>query len=157
MSKSSFMGFLAILIITIIGVSIYYGVSGVKNMSTPKDTDDDSTITVPEQSDGEETNDMDVNLDSYTFTNEYGDDTKEVTIKAIKCDRLSGFSGAPSNVFYIDGDYKLHYLELANLEDKVLATNIVDFKVVDDGIIAYYEKTYSKVEDSNFVTYNRKD
>ena len=157
MNKESFLAFLGVLILVIVGVSIYYMTSGIKtakldNTVTENTVINNDVTTTEEDEDIEYGNSS---LEEYTFKDEYGSGEKEVTIKAKKCDRLQGFTGSGSNVFYIDWEDKLHYLELANLEYKVIATNIVDFEITDDGITAYYNNTYSKVEDNNYVTYKK--
>lgn len=158
MNKESFLTFLGILILVIVGVSIYYMTSGIKaakvNNTTPENTvvTNDTTTTTEENEDIEYGNSS---LEEYTFKDEYGSGEKSVTIKAKKCDRLQGFTGAGSNVFYIDWEDKLHYLELGHLKDTVIATNIVDFEITDEGITAYYNDTYSKVEENNYVTYKK--
>ena len=158
MNKSSFLGFLGILVLVILGVSIYYMTSGVKNIEMDNDTTSNSIVNNGVNNDTDEDEDIEygADLQEYTFKNEYGSGDKEVTVKAKKCESLKGFAGAASNVYYIDWDNKLHYLELAYLEDKVLATNIVDFEVNDEGIVAYYVDDFAKVTDNDYVVYKKK-
>lgn len=92
-------------------------------------------------------------LNSYTLTNTFGDGEKTKTVKAYTLTTLSGFAGATSNVFYIDEDYNLHYLELANLDDKIIATNIKDLKLIDDELVAYKSDNTEIKEDNQFVNY----
>ena len=159
MNKESFLAFLGVLILVILGVSIHYMTIGIKDARMEKTTPGNTIVNNNNQTtETEEDEDIEYgnsSLQEYTFKDEYGSGEKEVTVKAKKCATLSGFTGASSNVFYIDWEDKLHHLELSYLEDKVIATNINDFEVTDDGLIAYYKDTYSEVENNSYVKYKK--
>lgn len=92
-------------------------------------------------------------LEEHTFKNTFGDNSKSVTINAYDVKTLSGFAGATSNVYYIDKDYNLHYLELANLTDTILATDIKKLNLTDDTLTAYKNSDTKILKENDYITY----
>ena len=158
MNKTTFLALLSIFVVALFVVGLVYN-NGAKDViedsSSAKIEDNESInpasggteedIDVPEQGDVQE----------YTFTNEYGDGEKSIKIEAKKTVRLSGFSGANSNVYYIDIDNNLYHLELANLTKKKLATNIKNIESEYENIIAYFNTSYEIINDDDYVVYKK--
>lgn len=92
----------------------------------------------------------------YSFSNIYGDNTKNIKIKATKLLSLSGFAGAKNHVFYLDKNNDLYYLELTNLTTKNVAKNINDIILTDEGIDAIYHNNYTELIDNDYVDYERR-
>lgn len=87
----------------------------------------------------------------YSFSNDFGDGNKTITIKASKCLQLGGFAGASNNVYYLK-DGNLYFMTLVNFETKLLATNISDISLKEVVIATTTEKTM-KIEDNQYVQY----
>ena len=160
MSKWTFTLFLAILIIIIIIGTIVYRRDNVEKLT---ELHDDNNIVETNNNEEvvEETvtgtnNNSKSDVQEYTYTNEFGDNTKKITIKAKQTISLEGFAGASSNVYYIGEDNKLYYLELSNLTTTPIATNI-DHLEQDGNIIAYYNEPYEVLNNSQYVTYEKND
>ena len=105
---------------------------------------DDGTSTTRIESQGRKT---------YTFRNEYGNNDKEIKIEADYIERLSGFSGATNNVYYVK-DNTLYYLELKDLNNVILATGVIGITKSDtSGIYAFCNKQFDRKADNEYVTY----
>ena len=160
MSKWTFTVFLTILIIIIIIGTIVYRKDNVERLT---ELHDDNNIVETNNNEEivEETitgydNNTKNNVQEYTYTNEFGDNTKKITIKAKQVIALEGFAGASSNVYYIGEDNKLYYLELSNLTTTPVATNI-DHLEQDGKIIAYYNEPHEIINNSQYVVYEKND
>lgn len=92
-------------------------------------------------------------IKSYEFANEFGDGEKDTKVDAKDVISLSGFAGASSNVYYIDSDNTLHYLELVNLTDTKIATNIKSIKLEDEELIAYKSDDTKVLKENEYVEY----
>ena len=159
MNKTTFLALLSIFVVALFVVGIVYnnGAKDVIEDSAGANIEDKGSINPA--SGGAEEEDIDVpeqnDVQEYTFTNEYGDGEKSVKIEAKKTVRLSGFSGANSNVYYIDIDNNLYHLELANLTKKKLATNIKNIESEYENIIAYFNTSYEIISDDDYVVYKK--
>lgn len=92
--------------------------------------------------------------EKYTFTNEYGDGTKNIEIEANELEIASGYSGASSNVYYVK-DNELFHLELSNLSIEKLATGIKSIEKGLDGITARTQDNYNVLIDDTYITYEK--
>lgn len=171
MSKQTFLGFIIVFIIIIVVVSIYYKFDAKEAIEpdfeneivtnsplisdTPVVTEDNSSSdnSSDNNSNGTDSDVNTISTNTYTFTNEFGSGDKTTTVKAIQVEKLSGFSGASNNVFYIDGRYDLYYLELTNLVKTKLASNVNHFDVRDGRVTAYFKRPHDVYEENRFVTY----
>ena len=144
MNKTTFLALLSIFVVALFVVGLVYN-NGAKDVIEDSSSAKIEDTDVPEQGDVQE----------YTFTNEYGDGEKSIKIEAKKTVRLSGFSGANSNVYYIDIDNNLYHLELANLTKKKLATNIKNIESEYENIIAYFNTSYEIINDDDYVVYKK--
>jgi hypothetical protein len=163
MSKSTFTAFLTLLIILIVGVSAWYIIDNYSRYT--KHVEEQEEVLKEEQKEEAEeefntvVEDAGVikSVNEYQFKDEFGSGQKMITIKAIECDRLSGFTGASSNVYCVTGNKELIHLELVNLTNKVVATNIDMMEVNSNGVLAYYKGNYSAKVEDGYVTYVEKD
>ena len=163
MSKQTFIGFMVAFLVVIITVSLYYNLSAKDNIKPQYDEDtsvvtptNDTSVVSPDQESSEveeEEEDVNTNTNTYTYTNEFGSGDKTTTVNAIQAEKLSGFSGASNNVFYIDGKYDLYYLELTNLTKTKLASNVNHFDNKGGQITAYYKNPHDVYEENNYVVY----
>ncbi len=167
MSKHSFMGFIITFFVIIIVVSLYYNFSAKdtvepdfgNDMVTPTVTDTVEPTETPSSegnSSSENTNsesNVNTNTSTYTYTNEFGSGDKTTTVSAIQAEKLSGFSGASNNVYYIDGKYDLYYLELTNLVKTKLASNVDHMDNKGGQITAYYKHPHDVYEENSHVVY----
>jgi hypothetical protein len=173
LTKQTFLGFIIVFVIIIVVVSVYYKFDAKEAIepdfeneivtnsplisSTPAVTEDNSSSNNSSDNNSNSNDtDSDVNTistNTYTFTNEFGSGDKTTTVKAIQVEKLSGFSGASNNVFYIDGRYDLYYLELTNLVKTKLASNVNHFDVRDGKVTAYFKRPHDVYEENRFVTY----
>ena len=158
MNKWTFTLFLTVLIIIIIIGTIVYRRDNVEKLTK---LNDDSNIVetntneeVVEEKVTGTNNNTKSDVQEYTYTNEFGDNTKKITIKAKQVIALEGFSGASSNVYYIGEDNKLYYLELSNLTTTPIATNI-DHLEQEEKIIAYYNEPHEVLNNSQYVIYEK--
>ncbi|MBQ6539052.1 MAG: hypothetical protein IJL76_02110 [Bacilli bacterium] len=164
MSKHSFIGFIVAFFVIIIVISLYYNLSAKDNVkpdfendivtptvtNTPTPTDNSSSESSESTNNNSNENS---NTNTYTYTNEFGSGDKTTTVSAIQSEQLSGFSGASNNVYYIDGNYDLYYLELTNLVKTKLASN-VDHLINKGGqITAYYKHPHDVYEENSHVVY----
>ncbi len=157
MSKTTFATFLTLLIIVLVGVSAWYIVDNYAKFT--KGIDDEEEVIYNNENSDEDVNNVveDVGItrtvNDFQFKDEYGSGQKLITIKAVECERLSGFAGAGSHVYCVTGNKELIHLELVGLTQQVVATNIDRIEVNGNGVLAYYTTAYnSKIED-NYVTY----
>lgn len=165
MSKHSFLGFIITFIVIIVVISLYYNFSA-KDSVEP--TFDDTVVTSEPQvtNSSEPTDDSssstannEVNENSgaptntFTYTNEFGSGDKTTTVNAVQAEKLSGFSGASNNVFYIDGKNDLYYLELTNLVKTKLASNVDHFEQKGGQVTAYFKRPHDVYEENRYVTY----
>ena len=158
MNKTTFLALLSIFVVALFVVGLVYnnGAKDVIEDSSSAKIEDNGSIN-PASGGAEEDTDVPEQGDvqEYTFTNEYGDGEKSIKIEAKKTVRLSGFSGANSNVYYIDIDNNLYHLELANLTKKKLATNIKNIESEYEHIIAYFNTSYEIINDDDYVVYKK--
>lgn len=158
MNKTTFLALLSIFVVALFVVGLVYnnGAKDVIEDSSSAKIEDNGSIS-PASGGAEEDTDVPEQGDvqEYTFTNEYGDGEKSIKIEAKKTVRLSGFSGANSNVYYIDIDNNLYHLELANLTKKKLATNIKNIESEYENIIAYFNTSYEIINDDDYVVYKK--
>jgi hypothetical protein len=169
MSKYTFIFFIIVFIVIICSVSVYYNF-GAKNVvdtdltneiiATPVPTNDINNDytgrdvnTNSNNTNNSNNKKNDVNTNTYTYTNEFGSGDKTTTVKAKQVEQLSGFSGASNNVFYIDANNDLYYLELTNLVKTKLASNVNHMDNNDGRITAYFEHPHDVYEENKFVTY----
>lgn len=123
-------------------------VKSKKKESTPvKEDNKDKTTS------SEETKNNKLSTKEYTYKNDFGDGTKKVTINAYQVEALSGFAGASSNVYYIDEDGTLHYLELVNLTDTKLATNIEKLEADKEELYAYKTSNTKILKGDDNISY----
>ena len=158
MNKTTFLALLSIFVVALFVVGLVYnnGAKDVIEDSSSAKIEDNGSIN-PASGGAEEDTDVPEQGDvqEYTFTNEYGDGEKSIKLEAKKTVRLSGFSGANSNVYYIDIDNNLYHLELANLTKKKLATNIKNIESEYENIIAYFNTSYEIINDDDYVVYKK--
>ncbi len=160
MNKWTFAIFLGILLIIILIGTIIYRKDNVEELT---ELHDDNTIVetntneeVKEETVSGSNNKTKNDVQDYTFTNEFGDNSKKVTFKAKQVVTLEGFSGASSNVYYIGEDNRLYYLELANLTTTPIATNI-DHIEQKEKIVAYYNEPHEVLNNSQYVIYEKNE
>lgn len=166
MSKHAFIGFIIAFIIIIFTISMYYSFKGkevvdgevesdtpvVSETISPSGDSNNSTTNNNKTTNDENDDVVTSNVESYTYTNEFGSGDKTTTISAIKVIQLSGFSGASNFVFYIDGRYDLYYLELTNLVKTKLASNVRNISG-RDSVIAQYKRPHDVYSENKYVTY----
>lgn len=167
MSKHAFIGFIIAFLVIIFTVSMYYSFRGKDVVDGDVESDIDNTPVISEtvtpsgdrnnntnNSNSKTTtnNESNPNVESYTYTNEFGSGDKTTTISAIAVIQLSGFSGASNFVFYIDGSYDLYYLELTNLVKTKLASNVRNISG-RDSVIAHYKRPHDVYVENKYVTY----
>ena len=168
MSKHAFIGFIVAFIIIIFTISMYYSIRGKDVLDGKVENDVENTPVISETvtpseeknnnssnsktTNNESSNETNSNVESYTFTNEFGSGDKTTTISAVEVIQLSGFSGASNFVFYIDGKYDLYYLELTNLVKTKLASNVRKISG-RDSVVAYYKRPHDVYAENKYVTY----
>ena len=160
MNKWTFAWFLGILLIIILIGTIVYRKDDVEKLT---EFEDDNNIVetntneeVVEETVSGSNNQTKNDVQPYTFTNEFGDSTKKVTFNAKQVVTLEGFTGASSNVYYIGEDNRLYYLELVNLSQTPIATNI-DHLELKEKVIAYYNEPHEILNNSQYVVYEKND
>ena len=118
MSKHSFMGFLITFVVIIVVISLYYNFSAKDAVEPAFDDDvvttEPTTTTSPKPSDNSSNNTNNrvvenngAPTNTFTYTNEFGSGDKTTTVNAVQAEKLSGFSGASNNVFYIEDIFKI--------------------------------------------------
>ena len=160
MSKTTFTMFVTFLVLVLVGVTttyIIYKYVDTNNSISNNNSDYEEEEVISNNNSDVNSEVEDVGLtrtvNEFQFKDEFGSGQKLVTIKAVECERLTGFPGATSNVYCVTGNKELIHLELANLTQKIIATNIDRIEVNGNGVLAYYNTNYnSKIEDS-YVTY----
>lgn len=161
MNKWTFAWLLGILLIIILIGTIVYRKDNVEDLTELKDDNNIVETNTNEEVVDEQTvsgtnNKTKSDVQSYTFTNEFGDNTKKVTFNAKQVVQLEGFPGASSNVYYIGEDNKLYYLELSNLTQTPISTNI-DHLELKEKVIAYYNEPHEILNNSQYVEYQKND
>ena len=91
---------------------------------------------------------------TYSFVNKYGDGTKSIEIEADEVKTGGGYTGAASNIYYINNG-ELFHLELANLEIEKLATGVINFEEALDGLIVKVREDYEVLKESTYITYEK--
>ena len=156
MSKSTFVTFVMLLAIVLIGVTAWF-IIGSFDRYTESHVDEENEVEVERDVDATDTVVEDVGItrtvNEYQFKDEFGSGSKLITIKAVDCDRLSGFTGASSHVYCVTGNKELIHLELVNLTQRVVATNIDRIEINNNGVLAYYDSNYNKKSEDSYVTY----
>lgn len=160
MNKTTLTIFITILLIILVGVTttyIVYKYVSKDNVLSENEQIIEEAEEIDKEKEKINTTVEDVGItrtvNDYQFKDEFGSGQKMITIKAVECERLSGFSGASSHVYCVTGNKDLIHLELVNLTQVVVAGNIENIEVNNDGVLAYYINNYNaKTEDSN-VTY----
>ena len=164
MNKTTLTMFITFLLIVLVGVTatyVTYKYINKDNVLSAKEEAIEEAEEVDKEKEKINTTVEDVGItrtvNDYQFKDEFGSGEKMVTVKAVECQRLSGFTGASANVYCVTGNKELIHLELVNLTQKVVSTNIDNIEANNNGILAYYVGSYNQKIEDGYVTYVEKN